>query len=185
MQAPCYQRGNLQFTWPTRPQIEGYFHAITGTRLFDSLLWNGPSDVDELHLFWEERRRDYAGGNEQILSLAAIDTQTGTMLGSGSLRPVLVSHGVWDLGFALAPAWQGRGTGTILVRLLVDIGFGERAAERLEADVFVGNQASRRVLEKSGFALEGTARSAVKKPDGRRDLWLFGLLRDEWRRSSI
>jgi ribosomal-protein-alanine N-acetyltransferase len=180
MTPPLYEIGDLSFTWPTSEQVVGYYEAIIGTRLFDTLLWNGPSHVDELHEFWRQRRADYESGAAHTLSLAVIETTSGRMIGSGSLRPVLVAHGVWDLGFALAPAWQGHGRGSVLVSLLVGIAFAERGAERVEADVFAGNHASRRVLEKAGLLLEGVARSAVAKPDGRRDLWLLGMTRADW-----
>ena len=51
--------------------------------------------------------------------------------------------------------------------------------EKLEATVFVGNVASRRVFEKNGFLLEGTIRRAVKKRGRLVDEWLFGLLPEE------
>lgn len=176
--APRYERDNLIFTWPSDAQVAAYYQAIVGTRLFDNLLWNGPSHPSELHEFWALRRQEYAKGPDHGLSLAVIERGTGTMIGSGSLRPV--ADLVWDLGYALAPDWQGQGHGSSLVALLVEIAFGERGAERVAADVFVGNHASRRVLEKAGFLFEGTARSAIAKPDGRRDEWRFGMIRADW-----
>jgi RimJ/RimL family protein N-acetyltransferase len=177
---PRHEMGGLVFTWPSEAQIDAYYAAIVGTNLFDTLLWDGPSHPQELHAFWADRRQDYAAGPRHVLSLAVIDPRTDVMIGSGSLRPVRPDHGVWDLGYALAPAFQGRGHGTTLVRLLVDIAFHERGAARLEAEVFVGNAASRRVLEKAGFVLEGTARSVIAKGERRLDAWRFGLVRQDW-----
>ncbi|MES2643300.1 MAG: GNAT family protein [Myxococcota bacterium] len=182
MNVPRYEVGGLVFTWPSEAQIDGYYAAIVGTNLFDTLLWNGPSHPQELHTFWADRREDYAAGPRHVLSLAVIDPRTDVMIGSGSLRPVRPDHGVWDLGYALAPAFHGRGHGTTLVRLLVDIAFQERGATRLEAEVFVGNDASRRVLEKAGFVLEDTARGAIVKGGRHFDAWRFAMVRKDWDR---
>jgi RimJ/RimL family protein N-acetyltransferase len=67
-----------------------------------------------------------------------------------------------------------------MVRAMVDAAFVDRKAERLFADVFVGNHASRRVLEKNGFVFEGVCRSVIAKPDGRRDEWRLALTRADW-----
>jgi len=50
----------------------------------------------------------------------------------------------------------------------------------LWAQVFVGNHATRRVLEKNGYDLDGTLRGAILKGGEWRDLWFFTLLRAEW-----
>ena len=59
------------------------------------------------------------------------------------------------------------------------LGFGRGLLERLEARVFSGNGASRRVLEKSGFRHEGTLRRAAVKLGVTHDVCVYGLLRGE------
>jgi RimJ/RimL family protein N-acetyltransferase len=183
---PRYQTERLLFTWPTQPQIEGYYREITGTDVFRNLIWNGPSSAEDLHDYWWERRQVFARGPMHDLSLAVIEQASGQMIGSCSLRPQPLrggEHAVWDIGYLIAPRWQGRGHGSEMVRLLVDIAFRERGAERLYADAFVGNLASRRILEKNGFVLEGLCRSVIAKPDGRRDEWKLAMTREDWERS--
>ena len=46
--------------------------------------------------------------------------------------------------------------------------------------VFVGNEGSRRVLEKNRFRLDGTLRHHVIKRGEWLDGWFFSLLRSEW-----
>lgn len=188
---PRYQTERLTLTWPTAEQVEGYYRSIVNTDVFRTLLWNGPSSVQELHDYWLERRQEYARGlaaapgapNRTELSLAAIERGSGEMIGACSLRPFRmrnVHHDVWDIGYLVAKGWHGRGYGTEMVRALVGVAFDERGAVRVFADAFVGNEASRRVLEKNGFVLEGVCRSAISKPDGRHDEWRMGLIREDW-----
>ena len=82
-----------------------------------------------------------------------------------------------ELGLWIGRDFHGRGFGTDAVRLATRYAFERAALTTLEAAVFVGNFASRRVLEKNGFLLERTQRRAL--PNGGRvvDEWLFGLSR--------
>lgn len=178
---PRYLTERLTLTWPTDAQLRGYHDAIIGTDVFSTLIWNGPTGEDDLPDYWLERRRDFARGPQHELALALIENSTRLMVGACSLRPKAVEHGIWDIGYVVAPPWQGRGYATEMTRRLVDIAFSERHAERVYANAFVGNQASRRVLEKCGFEFEGTCRSVIAKPDGRRDEWMLAVTRDKWR----
>jgi ribosomal-protein-alanine N-acetyltransferase len=180
---PRYETDRLLFTWPTDAQVESYFREIIGTDVFKTLIWNGPNTAEDLHDYWWERRQVFARGRDHDLSLAVIERASGEMIGGCSVRPKSLrnnDHDVWDMGYLIAKRWHGRGYGTEMVKLLVDIAFREREAQRLFADAFVGNQASRRILEKNGFVLEGLCRSVIGKPDGRRDEWKLAMTREDW-----
>lgn len=180
---PRIETDRLVLTWPTREQLDGYYAAIVGTDIFRNLLWEGPRSPEDMPDYWQARKqaavRDPAGD----LNMAVIEKGSGEMIGGISLRSQLKNgfgYAVWDLGYALAPRWHGRGYATEMVRAMVDAAFVDRKAERLFADAFVGNDASRRVLEKNGFVFEGVCRSVIGKPDGRRDEWKLALTRADW-----
>jgi predicted acetyltransferase len=67
-----------------------------------------------------------------------------------------------DCGLWIGEAWHGKGYGTRVVAELKRIAFEQIKMEKLEAGVFVGNIASRRIFEKNGFQLEGTSGSQYK-----------------------
>lgn len=71
----------------------------------------------------------------------------------GSRGPVA---GEAALAFYLAREYWGRGLATEAGRAFIEFGFGQLHLARIVATVEVGNAASRRVLEKLGFALTGT-----------------------------
>ena len=58
--------------------------------------------------------------------------------------------------------------------------FEEYAVERLQAQVFAGNDASERVLQKLGFTREGVLRSLVLRRGRWWDMVMYSLLRAEW-----
>jgi [ribosomal protein S5]-alanine N-acetyltransferase len=81
-----------------------------------------------------------------------------------------------EIGYWLGERVWGRGLATAAVRALTPWAFAAFGLGRIFALPFAGNRASRRVLEKAGFALEGMLRrSAVK--DGRvHDQALYALV---------
>ena len=65
------------------------------------------------------------------------------------------------LGYWIGRPFWGRGYGTEAVALLVDHAFERHAGRHVGAGVFDDNPASRRVLEKLGFAGPGATRSTA------------------------
>lgn len=58
---------------------------------------------------------------------------------------------------------------------------GEVGLSRVDWRAFVGNEGSRRVVERCGFTVEGTLRSASCHRGTRRDEWVGGVLAAELR----
>ena len=93
-------------------------------------------------------------------------------------HPVLEYTDVWYvLGDREA---RGRGLGRESVRLLVDHLFASSAVERVGATCDVENVASYRLLERLGFRLEGTLRSALFHHGNWHDVRVYGVTRTEW-----
>lgn len=80
----------------------------------------------------------------------------------------------------LAVTDPGHGTGTVLVRLLVDAVFATTQVHRLTIGTFPENLRARHAYERAGFTAEGIARESVFF-DGRfRDELILSMLRPEW-----
>ena len=82
------------------------------------------------------------------------------------------------LGYWIGQPHAGRGHATAAVRALVAWAFDELKLHRVEAACVPSNLASRRVLEKAGFALEGQARAYLKINGAWADHLLFGVVND-------
>jgi ribosomal-protein-alanine N-acetyltransferase len=86
----------------------------------------------------------------------------------------------YELGYRIyKPEDWGRGYMSEAVTLLVAYLFDTRPVDRIQATTIVGNEASRRVLEKCGFQFEGVLRRAIFHRGRTRDLNLFAILRGE------
>jgi [ribosomal protein S5]-alanine N-acetyltransferase len=68
-----------------------------------------------------------------------------------------------EFGYWLARPYWNKGIMTKVVNKLCEIGFKKFGLARIEATVFIHNDASGRVLEKAGFKKEGIYRKSVKK----------------------
>ena len=85
-----------------------------------------------------------------------------------------------ELGYWLAEEYWGKGIMTAAVKEICRLGFARWDIVRIYAEPFARNAGSRRVLEKSGFTLEGVMRSGVYKGGEILDYCLYSLLREEF-----
>ena len=84
-----------------------------------------------------------------------------------------LSYQLYDQRFA------GRGYTTEAVQLLVDYLFAVKKQHRIQLDIVPDNAASKRVAEKCGFTLEGTARGAFFNDGRNQDLLIYSLIRSD------
>jgi RimJ/RimL family protein N-acetyltransferase len=83
---------------------------------------------------------------------------TGEPTGWGGLsRSMFDGEHVLEVGWTTAPEHWGKGFATELGGAMIDVAFGPLAAPDLVAYTLPHNAASRRVMEKLGFAYEKTA----------------------------
>ncbi|MGQ3039176.1 MAG: GNAT family N-acetyltransferase [Brevundimonas sp.] len=82
------------------------------------------------------------------------------------------------LGYWIGQRFAGRGLATAAVTAMVGYAFDSLHLHRIEAACVPSNTGSRRVLEKSGFELEGKARAYLKINGGWADHLLFGCVND-------
>ncbi|RYZ92790.1 MAG: N-acetyltransferase [Proteobacteria bacterium] len=177
---PVLESDRLLLTWPTAKQVDQYYSDIIGSSMFDTIAWDGPTCPNDMHDYWKTCVQVDPANFDESLSLAIIEKRTGSYIGGASLRVSEWDRTLLDIGFALAPKYHGCGYGTEAVEALVTEAFRARGAERVFANVFVENHASRRALEKSGFRLEGIQRRAHLKRDFWLDVWLLAITRPDW-----
>lgn len=85
-----------------------------------------------------------------------------------------------SMGYCFSDAAWGHGYATEAGRALLEWAFDAMDLNRVQAETDTRNLASARVLEKLGFAREGTLREDCIVDGEISDSWVFGLLRREW-----
>ena len=116
-------------------------------------------------------------GRGQLCRAIVVDGEAAGSIG------LFLGHDVYrrsaELGYWLAEPLWGRGIMTAAVTAMCREGFAAWDIVRIHAEPFARNAASRRVLEKAGFSLEGTLRRSVYKNGEMLDSCIYALVREE------
>jgi [ribosomal protein S5]-alanine N-acetyltransferase len=114
-----------------------------------------------------------------------IITPQGEMAGHIEFFKPVEYWDAWELSYRLYDdRFAGRGITTVAVQLLTDYLFATKHPSRIQLVIVPENAASRRIADKCGFTLEGTARGAFFNDGRSQDVLLYSLLRDDprpWR----
>lgn len=121
--------------------------------------------------------------NTFVFGIRPLDNER--LMGIATLDGILWPHQTAWLAIGIGDTHQrGRGYGTEALRLLIHFGFYELNLYRLQLSVFEYNTRAIAVYERLGFTREGTYRQFLAREGKRYDMYLYGLLRDEWTSST-
>lgn len=76
---------------------------------------------------------------------------------------------------------SGKGYGKEALKMLINFGFYELNLHRIQLSVIGYNDRAIGLYEGLGFVREGTYREFVNRGGSRTDLYLYGLLKSEWK----
>lgn len=127
-------------------------------------------------------RREFAekGFWQKTEGMLVIETPEGEIAGHIEFFRPISYWDAFELSYQLYDdRHAGRGYTTEAVQLLVDYLFGAKKEHRIHLAIAPDNSPSRRIAEKCGFTLEGTARGAFFNGGRSQDLLLYSLLRTD------
>lgn len=165
-----------------RPARPGDATRLAAWRLEPSIRAHQPLPiVGEDRLRFDLQRQlgyDLAQGHgEKFQWIVEADGQPAGWI---TLAVINWEHGLAEVGYALAPRFQGQGLMRRALAQLLSLLFQRTAIERVEARCASRNVASRRVLERTGFHHEGTLRKYFALEGERLDNELYAILREDW-----
>jgi RimJ/RimL family protein N-acetyltransferase len=108
---------------------------------------------------------------------AVVEAHSGVLLGRAALKHLAFPAGTAEVAYWTVPAARGKGVCPRAVDAMASWAFEEAGFYRLDLEHAMGNTASCRVAEKTGFAAEGVRRSAWLLADGRHDVHAHARLR--------
>ena len=86
-----------------------------------------------------------------------------------------------EIGYWLGQSFQGQGIVTEACRAVVTYALGELELNRVAIHCAVGNAKSIAIPKRLGFTLEGTLRQAQLLQGQFHDVFLFGMLKRDWK----
>jgi ribosomal-protein-alanine N-acetyltransferase len=104
-----------------------------------------------------------------------IHTADLTLIGVGGFKGEPDAEGVVEIGYAIAPAYRGRGLATESARGMIEYAFSHSEVSRVDAHTLPERNVSTRVLKRVGMSYLGV----VNDPeDGA--VWQWSLRREEY-----
>ena len=108
------------------------------------------------------------------------EKQNDEYIGDIGYSEFVETHKRAEIGYRLMKQYWGRGIISAFLHQLVGWGFSDLGYNRIEAQVDVRNEGSKRVLVKNGFSLEGVLRQYEFEHGGFVDLEVYSILKDEY-----
>jgi ribosomal-protein-alanine N-acetyltransferase len=104
-----------------------------------------------------------------------VHVEDRVLIGPGGYKGKADKAGMVEIGYAVVPAYRGRGLATEAAKGLIDRAFAHSHVERVDAHTLAERNASVRVLEKVGMDFVG----AVDDPDDG-EVWHWSLRREDY-----
>jgi len=104
-----------------------------------------------------------------------IRNSSGNYMGMIGISQVTMLSGNFDVGHQLPEHAWGQGIGTLGCQFATRLAFSQLGAHKVCADCYASNIASARVLEKSGYIMEGIQKDYYQLEDKLDDRLLFGM----------
>ena len=105
----------------------------------------------------------------------------GTMIGTCGFTRFDIGANCAEIGYVLNPRFWGMGIAPEAARAVLRFGFTELRLHRIEAHYMLGNDRSRRVMEKLGMTFEGIARDSIFVRGKYVSVGICSILEEEWR----
>ena len=143
------------------------------------LLWSPHPDPTHTRAYLE-----YITGRYRIGTChdwAVVCREDGRMIGTCGFARVDCPHNVGEVGYVINPAYRGHGLAAEAVTRVLRFGFDVMGLHRIEARYIVGNNASRRVMEKTGMTFEGVRRESMLVKGRYRDIGTCAILVQDFR----
>ncbi|HZI18361.1 MAG TPA: GNAT family protein [Pyrinomonadaceae bacterium] len=132
--------------------------------------------VEEAREFARANLRQYAAGEGFSVQIV----YRGRVAGNAGYNSIDWLNRRTEIGYWLAPPFQGRGVMTRTCRFLIGHAFGALGLNRVEILCAVGNLRSCAVPERLGFRREGVLREAEWVRDHFNDLVVYSMLAADW-----
>jgi RimJ/RimL family protein N-acetyltransferase len=150
---------------------------MLGVTVFDNWFdFPGVASIEAIRFSYE-----YLKANPDALrwwTYLFIHARDNVLVGLGGYKGKADEAGMVEIGYAIVPAYRGRGLATEAAQGLVDYAFSHPHIKMVDAHTLAETNASTRVLEKVGMRHVGTAHD----PD-EGEVWHWRLKREDYRKT--
>ena len=138
------------------------------------LTWSPHPSVDYTKEYLAYLSHHYELGD--FYDWALILKKENKMIGTCGFTRFFFAHDSAEVGYVINPEYRGQGLVPEALMEVLRFGFSQLGLNRIEAKYMVGNEASRRVMEKVGMRFEGVLRDGMKIKERYRDVGVCAIL---------
>ena len=139
-----------------------------------------PMDIAEIRARFESRLIPWDKTSSHWLCLVVRERASEQSMGLTGFLAEWSPLQQAEVGYAMLPSCQGKGFAKESLLAVLAFGFQQCQFHKMKATVTVGNHASRGLLERCGFQLEGTLRDNYQLGGQWCDDWVLGMLACEF-----
>ena len=106
--------------------------------------------------------------------------ESNELIGSCGVFSINWKNSTCHVGISIGEKWQNKGFGTEAMNTLISFIFDYIHINKIKLQVFSFNAIAIRSYEKCHFVKEGTLRNEIFRFGAFHDVYIFGLLREDW-----
>ena len=144
------------------------------------VLWEAHRSVEDAKAFLDLTMGRYGSGDAPDWGI--VYKGDGRLVGTSGFVAWERVHARAEVGCVLHRGYWGMGLAAEALRAMISFGFSRMDLNRIEARCIAENVASARIIEKAGMAYEGTLRQREFLKGEYRDMKLYAILKEEYRR---
>jgi ribosomal-protein-alanine N-acetyltransferase len=142
------------------------------------LLWDPHSSPEYTGRYLSMIQAQYRAGEFYDWAIEYIADRV--MIGTCGFTSFDIENNRAEIGYVLNPDYWGKGIAPEAVSAVLDYGFRTLSINRIEARYMIGNDRSRRVMEKCGMRFEGVMRSLLYVKGNYRDIGICSILYSDY-----
>jgi RimJ/RimL family protein N-acetyltransferase len=146
---------------------------------------SSPDNIASMEFIEKTYEQDLKGENYTRCMYIVVEKKTGKPVGWTSIRWFPPTDTTCEIGLVIGEKqFRGKGLGTEVTRLLVRQAFDQLNMHKVELICRPENKAEMKVAKNCGFKLEGRFRETVYFNGRYHDGLMFGLIRNEYKRTK-
>ena len=156
--------------------IKKWFNDVEFLRYYD-MVAAIPKNEKQL----KELIEGYHSSSERYIFAIRLK-DTNTIIGICGFDEIIWNMGVATVFIGIGEKEHlGKGFGKEALNLIIDFGFSELNFYRIQLNVISYNETAKNLYESIGFKKEGIYRSFILRDGKRYDMYLYGMLKEDWK----
>lgn len=155
--------------------LENWYNDVNFLRLYDMISAFPKSETQLLGMLNNKR----SSSNSYIFAVRTLEDNT--LIGVTGFEEILWNNGVATIFVGIGSREsRGKGYGREALKLTMEFGFQELNFHRIQLSVLQYNESAINLYESLGYKREGIYREFIHRDGRRYDMYLYGILREEW-----